>query len=57
MKCDKFKPSKICDACTEYTCKILGGKTDPLDMCSCVCCANHKVQGDDEICLADKSRR
>lgn len=54
MKCDKFKPSKICDACTEYTCKILGGKTDPLDMCSCMCCANHKVQGDDEICLADQ---
>lgn len=53
MKCDKFKPSKICEYCTEYVCRILGGKTDPLDMCSCMCCANHEVRGDDEVCLVN----
>ena len=51
MKCDKFKPSKTCEYCTEYTCMILGGETDPLDMCSCMCCANHGIHGDDEVCL------
>ena len=32
MKCNEFKPSKTCEYCTEYTCMMLGGKTDPLDM-------------------------
>lgn len=53
MKCDMFKPSKTCECCTEYTCMILGGKTDPLDMCSCMCCANHGIHGDDEVCLVN----
>ena len=51
MKCNEFKPSKTCEYCTEYTCMMLGGNTGPLDMCSCMCCANHGIHGDDEVCL------
>lgn len=54
MKCDLFKPSSECRACTEKQCAVNGGDTAPSEMCGCDCCDNWHLVGDRGECTASK---
>ena len=38
MICKRFKPTSLCDKCSDVHCNLKGGNTEPSEMCGCDYC-------------------
>ncbi len=55
MICKRFKPTSLCDKCSDVHCNLKGGNTEPSEMCGCDYCKFQRVVGDKEECLYEYS--